>query len=106
MLTKIEVLAIFNLASMHLQATRDQPAEALFFGLIKKYLHMRKVIDRGVIESTRTRLNLTQKEAADVVGITQRMWSYYEQGVHKINPKMWEFFLIKTGEVKQTNDKS
>ena len=43
---------------------------------------MRKRSQQGRHQSLRTRLRLTQREAADRVGVNHSMWCHWEKGRH------------------------
>ena len=55
-----------------------------------------KKLTGAKIKAEREARGLTQQEAAEVVGVVQRTWSNYERNKCSINPKLWEYFLIKT----------
>jgi DNA-binding XRE family transcriptional regulator len=48
------------------------------------------------IREARTRLGLTQDEAAKKVGRTMRTWRYWEAGTITMPPEMWERWIIRT----------
>lgn len=45
------------------------------------------------IKSWRAQLNLTQREAAEIVMTKLRMWQYYEQGLYPPRPLTIEYML-------------
>ncbi len=51
-----------------------------------------------IAKTLRKNAGLTQKQAAEVIGITKRAWEMYEAG--EINPKMQnlELFALKTNQ--------
>jgi DNA-binding XRE family transcriptional regulator len=49
------------------------------------------------IRARRMRLNMTQAEAAGVLGLSQRTWQQYELGTRNMSPSNWHAF-IKQGK--------
>ena len=55
----------------------------------------------------RKKLNFTQKEAADIIYVTQKAWQQWETGVRKMHPAFFELFCLKTkSEQYMTNETS
>lgn len=52
------------------------------------------------IRQARQSAGLTQSEAAKVVYATTRTWERWEAGDRKMSPATYEFFLIRTGQIK------
>jgi DNA-binding transcriptional regulator YiaG len=52
------------------------------------------------IREARLRANLTQTQAAALVGVSDRSWRYWEEGGRQMQESKWELFQIKT-EVKK-----
>ena len=48
------------------------------------------------VRDARTNAKLTQRAAAELVGITTRAWQYYEQGETKMKLPTWRLFLALT----------
>lgn len=53
-------------------------------------------IDLFEISAARKELAITQKEAANLVKVSERTWQQWERGQRKMRPSYWELFLIKT----------
>lgn len=53
-------------------------------------------MDALTISSARKALSITQKEAANIVHVSQRTWQQWELGERKMHPAFWELFSIKT----------
>lgn len=64
---------------------------------------MTEVVITREIRAARKAAGMTQKQAADVVGVSWRAWQDWELGVRGINPGLWELFLIKTKKIRQSN---
>lgn len=47
------------------------------------------------IKAARLKAQLTQQQAADVMGVLLRSWQRWEYGTRAMNPRNWELFLIK-----------
>ena len=52
------------------------------------------------IKNTRLRCNLTQKQCAQFVCVTQVTWSRWEKGICKMPAGLWKLYLI---EIKPTD---
>ena len=50
-----------------------------------------------LIKQTRRDAKLTQVKAADMVGVTDRTWQYWEAGTVKMPIATWKLFCIFTG---------
>lgn len=53
---------------------------------------------RMILKKLRSNANLTQKQAAELIGIARRSWERYEAGSANINMRNVELFAIKTGQ--------
>jgi DNA-binding XRE family transcriptional regulator len=49
------------------------------------------------IRMARLKAELTQEQAAEVIGIKRIAWNRYENGHTAIPPALWELWLHKTG---------
>lgn len=54
------------------------------------------------VAEARAGSNLTQTEAAAIIGKTLRAWQYWEAGERKMDGVLFEFFLLKTKQVIST----
>lgn len=52
------------------------------------------------VKLARSKVKLTQAQAADIVDSAVRIWRYYEAGQRKMPSAIWELFLLKTGQKK------
>jgi len=59
---------------------------------------MEKIISPDKIITARRNAGQNQTQAADVVGLRRRQWSDYENGRANICPKVWEHYLLMTGQ--------
>ena len=60
---------------------------------------MKYMTDKNLIRATRLAHNLSQQEAADLIGVSFSSWQKYEYGIHKMNEFYWEKFIsLLTGE--------
>ncbi len=48
------------------------------------------------VRERRTRAGLTQTEAAELLGVNERTWQYWESGLYRMRPALWELFVLKT----------
>jgi|TARA_R110000803_G_scaffold69332_3_gene131684 DNA-binding XRE family transcriptional regulator len=58
------------------------------------------------VKNHRLRCNLTQKQAAELVCVTQVTWSRWEKGICTMPAGLWKLFLIMikpTDEVNEVN---
>ena len=51
-----------------------------------------------ILKRLRNNAKLTQKEAAELIGITKRSWERYEAGSANINMRNVELFALKTNQ--------
>ncbi|MBX7077524.1 MAG: helix-turn-helix transcriptional regulator [Methanobacteriaceae archaeon] len=51
-----------------------------------------------ILKRLRNNANLTQKQAAELIGITKRSWERYEAGSANINMRNVELFALKTNQ--------
>lgn len=51
-----------------------------------------------ILKKLRSNAKLTQKEAAELIGITKRSWERYEAGSANINMRNVELFALKTNQ--------
>jgi len=51
------------------------------------------------IREARIRAGLTQRGAAELIGVTLRAWQYWEAGERNVEARTWELFLIKSKQV-------
>lgn len=51
------------------------------------------------IRASRLSLGLTQAQAGELVGVTDRAWRYWERGERVMPRGMWELWVIKTKEL-------
>lgn len=49
-----------------------------------------------ILKKLRKNANMTQKQAAELIGITKRSWERYESGTANINMRNVELFALKT----------
>lgn len=72
------------------------------FGIIRAMsspFQVAEVPEPETVSSARTRVGLTQAQAAKIVGLSSpSRWSEYERGARVIDMARWELFLIKTGQ--------
>jgi hypothetical protein len=52
------------------------------------------------VRLSRVRAGLTQKQAASVVYVGERMWQRYEAGTYEMHPGLWELFRYKVFHVR------
>lgn len=52
------------------------------------------------IRASRVARQMTQAQAAAVVGVATRTWRAYELGEHSPSAQTWELFLLKTSTAK------
>ncbi len=50
------------------------------------------------IRQARKKADLGQAEAAAIVHLEQRAWRRYEKDEAAMNPAVWEYFLLQTGQ--------
>jgi len=62
-----------------------------------------KIPDAKTIKQARLDAQLTQKAAADLVGITTRAWQYYESGHTRIKQPTWRLFTSLVAAQKPTD---
>lgn len=55
--------------------------------------------DRARLAERRALFNLTQREAADLVGVTQRQWAHYEAGTRGIPYAIARLFELETNRL-------
>lgn len=48
------------------------------------------------IRRTRRQAGLTQAAAGELVHVTENKWSKWESGVHRMQPAVWELFVMKS----------
>lgn len=53
-------------------------------------------ITTETVRNARADANLTQREAANLIYVTERQWRNYEIGVTNMPRGFWELFCIKT----------
>lgn len=53
-------------------------------------------ITAETVRNARLDANLTQREAANLIYVTERQWRNYEIGVTNMPKGFWELFRIKT----------
>lgn len=51
-----------------------------------------------ILKRLRSNAKLTQKQAAELIGITKRSWERYEAGSANINMRNVELFALKTNQ--------
>jgi putative transcriptional regulator len=55
------------------------------------------------VVKARAAAGLTQKQAAALVHVSERMWQYYEAGSERMPPQRWELFNLKRAPAPQTS---
>ena len=56
-----------------------------------------KVMELSIISTTRKKFSLTQKQAAEIVGVSKSTWQQWELGTRTMHVAFWEMFLSKVG---------
>ena len=56
------------------------------------------------IRKARVSAGLTQRAAAELVGLTTRAWQYYESGKTRIKLPTWRLFCAETSESEPKPD--
>lgn len=62
-----------------------------------KHRSLEKSPTPEMIKEARSLSGLTQEEAAEKIRATLRAWQGWEQGVSKMHPGLWDYFLLVTG---------
>ena len=56
-----------------------------------------------IAKQLRKNAGLTQKQAAELIGITKRSWEMYESGSYNVNLRNLELFAVKTDQDLKKN---
>lgn len=51
-----------------------------------------------IAKQLRKNAGLTQKQAAELIGITKRSWEMYESGSYNVNMRNLELFALRTNQ--------